>query len=69
VSGVTVDQLDGYAMRFAGGRWQSLGIPVGGTTHLMVNGVSWYGGRLTVTGDSESDASPLQQPLLLTAQL
>ncbi|HEY2674052.1 MAG TPA: hypothetical protein VGJ07_27270 [Rugosimonospora sp.] len=69
VTGSTVDQLDGYATRLVNNHWQSLGIPVDGTTHLMVNGVSWSGGRLTVTGDSESDASPFQQPLVLTGQL
>jgi hypothetical protein len=69
VTGSTVDQLDGYAMRFTGAHWQSLGVPVDGTTHLMVNGVSWAGGRLTMTGDSESDASDSLSPLLLTGQL
>jgi hypothetical protein len=69
VTGSTVDQMDGYAARLTGNHWQSLGMPVGGDTHLLTVGVLWAGGQLTMVGESMSDASPSPQPLVLTGQL
>ena len=66
VVGSTPSQADGYGMRLTDNRWNSLGIPVGNTTHTFSYGVLYSAGKLAVIGSTRSDQSPEPQPLVLT---